>query len=318
MERRVKRFLVIAMLLLLQGCSLDNLFVSSGVDKVYVVKYNTYVKHRRAYFSRDDLRRFPNGKRYLFLYNRKTHNLGVLLRTKHAYKLYSFSHSNRSPLTYRQHLHSYKKALRYFAKKGYYRTNIHALGYVVKTGLRRYKGVKTLMIDVKDYSALKKRYLQAIRSYDASRISSIKEKLPASFIKADLLSYYKKAQNQEQREQLLRIADKLGIHIPHTSSPSQEEGAPKRAPSGKSYYYYLYFAPTTELKAYITKGKADGTLTPKKQHELEARLWELRKNMLLENGSLDALIEAYKEHKDPAIKQRIMELLKVEQEKKRS
>jgi hypothetical protein len=201
---------------------------------------------------------------------------------------------------------------------GYRKANLHKLGYIVSTGLRRYKGVKTLMIDVKDYSRLKARYLKAIDTYNADMVHSIKEKLPSSFVKAHLLSRYRQAQTDSQRTALLQIAKKLGIHIPNTSSSPQEEENKPQTTSGKSYYYYLYFAPTKELKAYIEKGKADGTLTTKKQRELEARLWELRKNMLLENGSLDALIAAYKEHKDPALKQRIMELLKAQQEGNRS
>ena len=309
----MKRFVLLVLLFLLPGCSLERLFVANEIDKVYVVKYSNYVKHHRAYFSRESLRKLPNGKRYLFLYNAKKHDLSVLLRKEGKYLLYSFSKPGHTPIVYRNaNSRSYRHALRYFARLGYRKTDLKARGYIVSTGLRRYKGVKTLMIDVKDYSRLKKRYLQAIDTYNARMVLSLRETLPASLIRDHLFSKYKQAKSEEQRAQLLRIAEKVGISIPNTTPLERTDVGES---DHKSYYYYLYFAPTNELESYIAQVQENNTLDTKKIRALEARLWELQRKRLLEEGSLDELIKTYKQHKDQDIKKRIMELLREQQEK---
>jgi hypothetical protein len=307
----LKRWILVILMLFMQGCSLENLFVTKEIDKVYVVKYTSYVKHHRAYFARETLHPFSNKKRYLLLYNPKKHDLGVLLHKNNAYLLYSLSRPNLSPVTYHPSGKvSEKTAIRHFARMGYKKANVHTLGYSVTTGLRRYKGVKTLMVDVKDYSRLLKRYRKAIATYDAREVLSVKEKLPPSFIEGYLLSRYRKAHSDEARAQLLRIASKLGIKIPDTA-PLEDTVAGKS--KNKSYYYYLYFAPTDELRNYIEKSENEGSLSTKQLHGLKVRLKDIERKKLLSEGSLDELIAFYKQHKDPQVKQRIMELLKAQQ-----
>jgi len=136
----------------MNGCSVNELFLLNEINRVTIVKSTPEVKHYRAYFARSELKPVWKKQKYLFLYNRHKHDLGLVLRHHNTYTLYHFSHRNlpvvKLKITSR---HRERHMLHSFAKIGYRTADLKALGYRTKVGLRRYKGVKTLMFDVKDY-----------------------------------------------------------------------------------------------------------------------------------------------------------------------
>ena len=312
------------MLFFLSGCSLNNLLLSEEVDTVNVVKYQKYLKQHRAYFKRDNLQFITRNSKYLFLYHAKKDELGILLRRHNTYMLYNFTNPDKAniTLTSKKAL-PYKKLLKHFALTGYKPANLNHLGYVSKIALRKYKGVRTLMVEIKDYRHLKQRYEKAIRSYQSNSIMSIKTYLPKKLIYPYFTKYENKAKTPTQRKQLQQIADKLrfqdkNIDIQEEELNKEEVGEEIYSPNtnnAKGYDYYLHRAPVNELQRYLAKTNTKFSLTHNEYQALQSHFTKMKEETLLNEGSLEELIEAYKVNKDLKYKKRIMMLMKETQEK---
>ncbi len=303
MERILKKIVLIIFLLWLQGCSISQFMLMDEIDKVHVLKHTAYLKYNRAYFDRTDLKTVFKNKKYLFAYNKRTKDLGLLLHRGHTYTFYHFFQPDRPPVKFKS---STKKILSALQKRGYTIQNLLQAGYIVQSGLRRYKGVKTLMIEVKDYSKLKKRYEDAIKNYQSASVITIRTTLPAKLIASYFRHYYRRAVTEDQKAQLQRIAKKLkietyGQNIQNANSVQQ---------NCKPYYYYLYTASSAEIGRYLGTLHSRENLTPAQYTLLQYRLISLQEKKLLQEGSLSELISAYKKNQDPQFKKRIMELLK--------
>ena len=334
-------------LLLLSGCSLNTLFLQGEIDKVTVVKYTSYTKHHRAFFARDQFKSIKNGKKYLYLHHKKTNSLAILFHKNNRYILYNLSNPEAKTYSVQAtNKKSYVHALKSFKRLGYSPLAYPASkGFIVSVSHQRYKGVKTLMVEAKDYTRLQSKYKQAIRTYNASIINHIKTPLPKVLI-GDYYTYYKKrASGPKQLKQLQIIAKKLNLQGPTLAKkPSAEKNITttqktnntvpeeKRAwydfskkeadkvsvkkPSGKPYHYYLKEAGLTELSAYMAKETTKDVLPFSQYRNLKQRENALREQKLLKEGSLEELIAAYKVNKKPTYKQRIMSLMKEKQEHK--
>jgi len=309
----VRYAIALVVLFFLQGCSLNELFLYQEIDKITVVKYTPHVKHHRAYFNRTKLLPIDHGKKYLLLYNDKKKDLILILRKKDHYRLYHFFNLSRQPADLPSGRHiTTGHLLRLFTKKGYRKSDLRNKGFIVTTGYRRYKGVKTLLIDIKDYRALKSLYEKAIRTYDATLVRSVHTPLPPAMIKPLLLRYYTLASNERQRDALRHIAKKLHLRLPGMQK-SSEPIHPKENRK-KSYEYYLHRAPISELKTYLNNPRNTRQLTDGEYILLKYRLDAMQQEALLESGSIEALIKAYKTNKDPRFKKRILDLMKEKQE----
>jgi len=353
----------------LSGCSINQLFLADEIDKVNVVKYTPYIKHHRAYFVREHLKPVYKKQKYLFLYHAKKKDLGLVLHRKDGYYLYHFTKPDASPLKLKKRRRiTQHQMLRSFSKAGYKIANLTREGYSAKVGLRRYKGIKTLMVETKNYQKLKKLYEKAIRSYNASRVMRIHTPLPKKFIYPYFLYYYKRAKNMQQQKQLQAIASKLHITIPKrylrkksiktiapkrtkpvlklktpAKTPIQKPAAkvekatsvpvphnpvvedtvqeeeevdltPVQEPPVKPYNYYLHFASLYELSNYLDDPQSRYSLSHEQYRILKRRLTHLQEENILREGSLESLIAAYKQNKNPRFKQRILELMKKKQE----
>ena len=304
----MKRLLLIATFFLLNGCTLNQLFLSDEIDKVNVVQYHPYVKEHRAYFTRTDLKPVWQGEKYLLLYHPKQKDLFVLLHKGKYYFLYNFTKPQRKAKKFLVRSgHSVRTLLRTLNKAGYrHIEDPTEIGFTLHTGLRRYKQVKTLMIDIKDYRPLKKRYEEAIRTYDAAKVAHIKTHLPKRMIAAFFTKYFNKAQTSGQKAQLRKIAAKLNLSvIEEKNEPAQIEPL---------FPYYLHHATIKELQDYLSKPQTKSALEPGQYSLLEHRLATMEKQQLLEEGSLEALIAEYKKNHDPEFKKHILERIKQLQE----
>ena len=314
------RNIVLAFILFfISGCSINQLFLSEEIDKVNVVKYQKYLKYHRAYFKRDNLQFISKKNKYLFLYHTKKQELGILLRRNNTYMLYNFTNTEKAniTLTAKKAL-PYKKLLKHFALAGYKPANLSHLGYTSKIALRRYKGVRTLMVEIKDYRQLKQRYERAIHNYQSKSIMSIKTHLPRKLIYPYFTKYENQAATQAQRIQLQRIADKLrfedkNIDIQEedfTDEDLVEDIYSPPTDNTKGYDYYLHRAPVNELQRYLAKDTTRFSLTHLEYTGLQAHLAKMKEEALFNEGSLEELIAAYKVNKDPKYKKRIMTLMK--------
>ncbi len=316
----VKKLLLLSILFLLNGCALNRLFLFDEIDKVNVVKYTPHVKVHRAYFTRTDLKPIIKGKRYLFLYHPRRKALVVLLRKPNRFLLYTLTtpHKAARPL----YTKSVRQTLRKLYKEGYKSVkSLQQLGFSVKVGKRRYKRVKTIMIELHDYRALKALYRRAIKHYRYATVASVDEHLPKPMIEGYLKSVYAKAKNPAQRSELAKIARKLGIalhgatHTPaptHTTHPTslQPEEPQESDPIEPLYPYYLRQASLTELDHYLKSSKSYSELTNGERQMLTHRLTQLKQEKMLKDAPLEDLIAAYKENKDPRFKARILERIK--------
>jgi hypothetical protein len=292
--------------LLLSGCSLNNLYVAGELNKVTVVQYSSYMKHYRAYFTRTDLQTIKDDQKYLYLYNAKEHNLGILLHRKNQYILYSLSNPEQQALAIKTSPKTtYKHVLKSFKRKGFELiTSVDTVGYIVSVAPRRYKGVKTLLVESQDYSHLQKLYQHAIKTYNADKIINIKTKLPKHLVYADYTRYAKRAKTHTQWVQLQIIAQKLQMTTEEKSTQY------------KLYIYYLNDASFEELSTYISHKDTKESLSYKQYTMLKGRKAYLEKEKLLNKGSLEDLIAAYKINKNPKYKNRIMSIMKEQQEDK--
>jgi hypothetical protein len=281
---------------------MNQLFLSDEIDRVNIVKYTSYTKEHRAYFTREGLMPVVHGKKYLFLYHPKHQNLYVLLRKKHQCLLYNMSVPNTGPKKYT--CTSTRKLIHALQKAGYKQPgDLERLGFVIRTGFRRYKGIKTIMIDVKDYRPLKKEYEQAIRTYNASKLSGIHTSLPKKMILPYFTRYYNRAQTPKQKEALRKIAKKLNIGI--SEQPDEQPDLIQPL-----FPYYLHQASFSELDAYLQTAQSKEELGYGERSLLEHRLEEMKRKKLLEEASLERLIEEYKKNPDPEFKKNILSRIK--------
>jgi len=297
----LKRLLLLSVLFIFTGCSINQLFLSDEIDRVNIVKYTSHTKEHRAYLTREGLLPVKQHKKYLFLYHPKRHHLYMLLRKKHYHLLYNLTVPGREPRKMMQR--STGKLLRSLKRSGYrHPKELEDLGFVVRTGLRRYKGVKTIMVDIKDYRPLKKQYERAIRDYDASKLSGIHTPLPKKMILPYFTHYYNHARTQKQKEELRKIARKLNIGI--TEKPDEPNLIQPLFP------YYLHQASFSELSAYLQMDKSKKELTLAERSLLEHRLEDMERKKLLEEASLETLIETYRRNPDPEFKKHILSRIK--------
>jgi len=209
----MQKILLLLLFFLLNGCSLNSLLALGEVDKVQVVKYTPYLKHHRAYFTRTHLKPMKNGKKYLYLYNSKQKDLAILFHRKNQYILYSLSKPNKKLFTFIEDRNTrYYHVLKSLKRKGYRLASPDKVGYTSHVGLRRYKGIKTLLVEAKDYTRLKEIYEKAIRTYDAKAVKPIQTILPKPLIYAYYERYRKRAKSKKQLEQLQIIASKLQLN----------------------------------------------------------------------------------------------------------
>ncbi len=328
----IQKVLLFLLLLLLNSCSLDSLIALGEVDKVQVVKKNASYAQYRAYFTRTQLKPIKNNQKYLYFYNKKKKDLAILLHRYDNYILYSLYHPEAPHMIFKAQKHApythIKKALK---KQGYLLSSPYAVGATSKVGLRKYKGIKTLLIEIKDYSTLQDKYQKAIRTYDASSIAKIKTQLPYVLIDNYFKTYQKKASSEEEREQLEHIVDKLHLYTPESkNNDTQEEEiqvqealakeipeetlTPSTIPENAPFDYYAQEASFHELETYLNDSKAKDNLTFNQYTQLTQRYTVLKDEEMLKEGSLEALIASYKTNKNPKYKKRILELMKEAQQ----
>ncbi|PTB83644.1 hypothetical protein C9926_01805, partial [Sulfurovum lithotrophicum] len=278
---------------------------------------------------RTQLKPIKNKQKYLYFYSKNKKDLALLLHRYDKYYLYSLYHPKQSPVV----IHANKK-MRYkdiekiLRKKGYKVTTPFAVAATSKVALRRYKGIKTLLVEIKDYSALQTKYKTAIKTYDAQKVKHIKTKLPHAFIDNYYKQYATKASTQEQREQLSIIAKKLNLDEPETNVIDEEkevqEALAKEIPeeieepsilqTSVPFDYYAQEASYHELDTYLTKKETRDTLSFNQYTQLKQRHSMLHEEKILKEGSLEELISLYKTNKNPKYKKRILELMKEAQE----
>jgi len=315
------------------------------VDKVYVVKHDSYVKYHRAYFTREYIKPIQNGSKYLYLYHAKEKDLAILLHRKNKYQLYSFSYPDKKVLIFKTHKTKDRTILKNLRRKGYHPISPATIGYTSRVSMQLYKGLKTLLVEVEDYSRLQNMYKKAIRTYNAQNIKHIKTKLPKALISSYYKQYHKRAKTQKQLEQLQIIATKLQLNstaavVQTTKNDSEQiveeekvidekvmekvmekvteevkvvKVIKKPRKVTKPYSYYLERASYNELNTYLSKSESREDLTYNQYNTLKERLKEEK---LLVDGSLEEVIAAYKKNKDPRYKTRSLELMKKVQENK--
>ncbi len=305
--------------LLLNACSLNNPSLSGEMNKVTVVKYTPHMKQHRAYFARSELQIIKDDKKYLYLYNEKENDLGILLHRKNQYILYSLSNPEQLALAMTENQKTtVPYVLKSFKGKGYNTiTSLNSVGYISSVSLKRYKGVKTLLVEIQEYSRLQDLYKSAIKTYNADKIKSIKTTLPKPLIYDYYKHYEKRATTEIQLGQLQIIAQKLQIKrkvIPSKTQKEKEESfiLPH---AEKPYSYYLEEASLDELQNYIAQSATKNRLSSRQYTMLKRRETSLREEKLFNQGSLEELIAAYKVNKDPTYKKRIMTLIKDTQDK---
>jgi len=316
----MQKVIIFLLLFLFSGCSIDGLIIFGEVNKVNVVRDSTYIKHYRAYFHRTHLKPIRHGKKYLYFYNRKRKELAILLHPKNKYILYSFSHSGSKIKIRSDRKHSYYQMIKVLKHKGYRITSPHAVGYTAKVSLRRYKKVKTLLVEVKNYQYLQNLYKKAIRTYNAKKIKNIKTKLPKVLIESYYKKYKAQAGTEEQLKQLAIIATKLRLNKPVSTTEetiiqkeetqTQTHIDTKEDTARQQYSYYLKNASYYELNNYLSTSDAKSVLSYSQYNTLKSRNNQLQEQDLLQNGSLEELITAYKKNKNPHFKSKIMQQIK--------
>jgi len=311
----MKKILMFLLLFFFSGCSIDGLVVWGEINKVHIVKQNAYVKHYRAYFQRSHLRSIRHGKKYLYFYNKRTKDLAILLHPKNKYVLYSFSHPDLTIKIRSDRKHGYYHMIKVLKRKGYRLTSPHAVGYTANVSLRRYKKVKTYLVEVKNYRYLQSLYRQAIKTYNAKRIKRIKTRLPKVLIQNYYEKYKSQAVTEEQRKQLEIIASKLRLNSQGSANKEAEKSGGENA-NERLYNHYRKDASYAELNSYLSTSEAKDTLTQHQYAALQKRNNQLKEEKLLHEGSLEELITAYKKNNNPRYKSKIMERIKEIQQKK--
>jgi len=324
----MKKALLLSLFLLLNGCSFESILALGEVDKVQVVSKNSSVSHYRAYFTRTQLKPIKNKQKYLYFYNKKKKDLAILLHRYDTYYLYSLYHPKQSKMVIntnkKTRYSNIKKALKY---KGYRETTPFSVAATSKVALRRYKGIKTLLVEIKDYSALQAKYRTAIKIYNADKVKNLKTKLPSSFIASYYKKYAQQASTEEQQKALQIIATKLHLDQPETSTIDEEkkvqEALAKEIPeeieepviqTSIPFDYYALEASYHELDTYLSKKETRDALSFNQYTQLKQRHTKLQEEQILKEGSLEELISLYKTNKNPKYKKRILELMKKAQQ----
>jgi len=174
------------------------------------------MKYHRAYFSRAELKTIRDGKKYLYLYNAKTNDIAVLLHRKNQYVLYNMSNPKQQPYAINVTSKTkYWQVLKGFKRKGFkIIKSLASVGYTASVSRKRYKGVKTILVETQEYSRLQTLYKKAIRTYNASKIKGIKTRLPKLLISSYYIQYKKHAKTRAQLLQMRIIAKKLKLKAP--------------------------------------------------------------------------------------------------------
>ncbi len=343
------KIIVFFFLILLHGCSLNNLFLNEEIDKVTVVSYTSYVKHHRAFISRSNLEILKNGKKYLYLYKKKTNDIAVLVQRRNTFFLYTLSdHRQKVHSLYVLKKRKYRYAVKYFKSMGYKTISSPSTkGFVIEVSYKRYKNIKTLLFESKDYTRLVKLYQRAISEYNSNIIKTIKTQLPKSLILNYYRRYEHRTKNPKKLEHLKLIAQKLLIKGPvltkrstQTSSIKLNEAnktikemrEPKKTfswydfgrnktkkekeliiqknPPPLPYSYYLNNASLDELRTYLSQNSTKKSLSASKYLILHQKKKNMEEEKILEKGTLEELIAAYKHNKNKKFKQRILFLMK--------
>ena len=318
----MQKTLLLLFFFLLNGCSLNSILALGEVDKVQIVKQNTYFSHYRAYFTRSRLKPIKKNQKYLYFYNKKKKDLALLLHRSNKYYLYSLYHPKGRKITINTHKKTrYRDIVRALRRQGYFVSSPRAVGAISKVALRRYKGIKTLFVEIKDYRTLQIKYRTAIRTYDASKIEHIKTRLPRTLIANYFNTYRKRATTSIQKEQLERIANKLHLNKPEIKQVIQEEEEvqavlakeipePILVEEPSPFSYYAQEASYYELNNYLTDSTSKDNLSFNQYTQLNKRHAQLKEAKILKEGSLEKLISLYKTNKNPKYKSRILELMK--------
>ncbi|RUM68808.1 MAG: hypothetical protein DSZ08_07600 [Sulfurovum sp.] len=231
--------LLVLFIILLNGCSVHNFFVKEqqfDLDTVTVVKYSPYVKEHRAYLPRRDLYLFPNGEKYHYVYHNQKNILGLLLHRRNKFIFYNLSQPKQKPVVLNSNKKTdYTSILKLLSHQGFKTMQSpENKGFLTSVSLKRYKNVKTLLVEVKDYSKLQKLYQTALKTYNASKIQHINTKLPKKLINYDYQYYKKYASTKKEKNQLHIIAKKLGyqtksfVKKPLKSSVTKEKIVKKK------------------------------------------------------------------------------------------
>jgi len=312
----IKKVLLISFLLILNGCTLDSMLSIGEIDKVQLVKRNASVSHYRAYFERTQLKPIVRHKKYLFFYNKKKKDLAILLYKYHTYTLYSLYHPHQKIQISASGSGRYSKVRRILRKKGYRLTSPKRVAAIVDVARRRFKGHKTLRVEVKNYQALQKKAIRAIRSYDATILASNKIALPKSLI-SHLYNQYKiKATTPKERSAIESISINLHLNRPKVEPiVNLEENLTEEVPdkvmqSELTFNHYMKVASLDELSTFMKEENTQNLLSYTQYKQLKHRLSTLQNEKLLREGSLEALISAFKVNHDPRFKERILTLVK--------
>ena len=323
----MKKALLLALFFLLNGCSYESLLALGEVDKVEVVKKNASVSHYRAYFTRTQLKPIKNRQKYLYFFNKQEKDLAILLHRYDDYYLYSIYHpKQQTVLINSSKKTSFNKIKRILHKKGYTPIIPTHIAATTKVALRRYKGIKTLLVEVHDYSRLQAKYKNAIQNYDANKIKNLKTKLPHRLISSYYNIYLQKTKQTDKLAQLQIIAKKLRLHDvqkAHTNALNEEkkvqDALAQEIPEilkvkAPSFNYYANESSFDELHAYLNDTKSKDALSFNQYTQLKQRHNRLNEAKILKEGSLEELISIYKTNKNPKYKQRILLLMKEAQE----
>ncbi len=280
----IQKTLLLSLLLLLNSCSLESLLALGEVDKVQVVKQNASVSQYRAYFQRTRLEPIKNKRKYLYFYNKKKKDLAILLRYHTHYTLYSLFHPQAKITIQASRKTSYSKVAKALKKKGYVLTHPRDIGASTRVALRRFKGFKTLMVEVKKYHHLPAKYKKS---------KTGNKQIQPSII-PDVISTEHEIEEKEVNLALEKETPE--VYAPILSTPS--------------YNYYAQKSSYEELNRYLSDEETKNTLSFNQYKQLKQRIAKLKEEKLLRDGSLEELISAYKVNKNAHYKSRILELMK--------
>jgi len=332
----IKKFFIFISILMLSGCSFDSILALSKINKVQKVRTTRYTQEYRAYFARDDLQYITRRDKFLFYYNKRNQDLAILLHPQGEYIAYSITHTPKKIL---QVDASPKKRYRYvnylLKKSGYKRVNPNSVGYQASISRRILKGHKTFYLRAINYQKLLYKYKNAIRTYNASKVANIHHKPPRYLINSYFNRYLKKAKTTKQKQQIKQIGYKLGIlkrklskdtnvqtHTQKTNNnktnikTTQKVATSKTTnnitttTSNKLFNKYIGCNSYQKLHKFLQTKEAQETLNFTQFSRLSYRESQLQEEELLQNGSIEELIEQYKKTNNPRYKKRAMELMK--------
>jgi len=270
---------VLLFMFLFHGCVLNSLFTKTNINKVTVVNHTLYMTHYAVFFPREDLNFIKNGMKYLYFYNKQKKRLSILLHPKNTYLLYSLTKPNAPVLSLDNN--RYLTILKILHKKGYQLLKTpKEKGYLITVLPRIYKGIKTILVEVKVYTDTQKLYQRNIHTDKKTKPTPSTEKLNIN----DLPSTEKSQESQKTYEEKnLKIQQK-----------SKDANISKSMDTEKNITKVRVTPEVTLLKPIPKLIK-----TNEKKEESE----------ILKHGSIEELISLYKVNKKEIFKQRIMLLM---------